>query len=301
MPNPTITALPTAPARSMQPATFVTTADAFLAALATFVTEANALGVAVEADAVATAADRVAVAADKATVAADKAIVAADKATVAADKALVAADKTSAEAAATNAAASAAVAAGAAAFVDTNPIVKGSGDATKQVRIEVDTNVPTGTTVVLTAPGTDGTLVTSGANTFTGAQVLSDQQVSRALLIDTGIVNVDKGNSGTSTQTLDYTAGHVQKVTATGNFTLATSNWPPTGNRGIMILKLVNGGAYTITWPTINWIKPDGSTTTSFATWLAAVNGRTALQTSGIDEIKLETDDAGTTIYGRFA
>lgn len=139
------------------------------------------------------------------------------------------------------------------------------------------------------------TLAKLAANSF------ADTQQSRAMFLDCGLVDIDKGNSGTSTQTLDYTAGHVQKVTATGNHTIATSNWPPTGNRGIMILKLVNGGAYTITWPTINWEKPDGTTTTTFSTWLAAVNGRTALQTSGIDEFKLWTDDGGTTIYGKFA
>jgi hypothetical protein len=40
---PTITALPTAPSRSTTPAVFVTQADAWVAALAVFVTETNAL------------------------------------------------------------------------------------------------------------------------------------------------------------------------------------------------------------------------------------------------------------------
>jgi hypothetical protein len=139
------------------------------------------------------------------------------------------------------------------------------------------------------------------ANTFTGAQIFSDQIISRAMLQDCGLTFLDKGNSSTTAQTLDYTAGSVQKITATGAFTLSTSNWPPSGNFGVIQLELANGGAFAITWPTINWIKPDGSTTTVFATWLAASTGRTALQTSGIDKIKLETTDAGTTIYGRFA
>jgi hypothetical protein len=145
------------------------------------------------------------------------------------------------------------------------------------------------------------TPATTAGNTFTGAQVLSDQQVSRAMLIDQGYVFVDKGNSGTSTQTLDYTAGSHQKITATGNHTIATSNWPPSGNTGVILLELVNGGAFTITWPTINWVKPDGTLTTSFSTWIASVNGRTALQTSGTDFIRLISRDGGTTIYGGFA
>jgi hypothetical protein len=139
------------------------------------------------------------------------------------------------------------------------------------------------------------------ANTWTAANIFSDQSVSRAMLIDCGLVFVDKGNSGTSTQTLDYTAGSAQAVTCTGNFTLATSNWPPTGNLGAILLKAVNFGANTVTWPTVNWFKPDGSTTTSVATWLAAETGRTAFQTSGTEFIKLWTLDAGTTIYGAFA
>jgi hypothetical protein len=136
-------------------------------------------------------------------------------------------------------------------------------------------------------------------NTFTGAQILSDQQVSRAMLIDAGYTFLDKGNSGTSTQTLDYTGGSHQKITATGNHTIAASNWPPTGNLGEVLLELVNGGAFTITWPTINWIKPDGTVTTSISTYLAANTGRTALQSSGTDFIFIWSRDAGTTIYGK--
>lgn len=140
--------------------------------------------------------------------------------------------------------------------------------------------------------------VTNGA--LTGNLVGGDYTISQALLKDTCLVFLDKGNSGTSTQTLDYTAGSHQKITATGNFTIATSNWPPTGNLGVIILEAANFGAYTVTWPTINWVKPDGTTTTSVSTWLAAITGRTAFQSSGTDFIKLWTRDAGTTIYGGF-
>lgn len=139
------------------------------------------------------------------------------------------------------------------------------------------------------------------ANTFTGAQILSDQQVIRAMLIDCGLTYLDKGNSGTSTQDLTYTGGSHQKITATGNFTITTSAWPPTGNLGVILLEAANFGAYTVTWPTISWVKPNGTTTTSVSTWLAAVTGRTAFQSSGTDFIKLWTRDAGTTIYGGFA
>lgn len=128
---------------------------------------------------------------------------------------------------------------------------------------------------------------------------MDDKVFQKALMRDIGYTFVDKGNSGTSTQTLDYTAGSHQKITATGNHTIATSNWPPTGNLGELLLELVNGGAYTVTWPTISWIKPDGTTTTAIATYLAANTGRTALQSSGTDFVFLWSANAGTTIYGK--
>ena len=103
-----------------------------------------------------------------------------------------------------------------------------------------------------------------------------------------------------ATVTFDYTAGSVQTWTSTGStVTIATSNWPPTGHLGVLLLIGTNAGAYTLTMPTVTWLKPDGTTTTTFATYLAANTGRTALQTSGVDQILLWSRDAGTTIYGK--
>ena len=160
----------------------------------------------------------------------------------------------------------------------------------------------TGTNITGMPPaGVTGTAAILGANTFTGAQILSDQQVSRAMLIDCGMTYLDKGNSSTTTQDLAYTGGSHQKITATGNFTITTSAWPPTGNTGIILLEAVNFGSWTVTFPTWNWVMPDGTTTTSASTWLAANTGRTAFQTSGTDFLKLVTRDAGTTISVGFA
>ena len=125
-----------------------------------------------------------------------------------------------------------------------------------------------------TADGTSGQAITTNASgvlsfssvltsPFTANVSGGDYQLSRAMLIDCGNTSVAKGNSGTSTQTYDYTAGSVQTSTATGNHTLATSNWPPTGNLGVILILLTNGGAYTLTMPTINWIQPSGVVTTT--------------------------------------
>lgn len=142
-------------------------------------------------------------------------------------------------------------------------------------------------------------LATLAGNAFAGNQNYADYQNSRAMFLDCGWTFVDKGNSGVAAQNLDYTAGSHQKITATGNHTISTSNWPPAGNLGELLLELVNGGSYTITWPTINWIKPDGTVTTSISTYLAANTGRTALQSAGTDFLLLWSRDAGATIYGK--
>lgn len=134
------------------------------------------------------------------------------------------------------------------------------------------------------------------------------QQVSSVLIGQTfstptqtapALTSVAKGNSGTSTQTYDYSAGTLQTSTATGNHTIAFSNWPASGKLGVLQIILTNGGAYTLTWPTVNWIKPDGTTTTSISTYLSALTGRTALQTSGVDQFVFWTADAGATVYGK--
>lgn len=191
---------------------------------------------------------------------------------------------------------------------------------------EINTNAGTATTAAGTATTqaglaiaaaeaaatlTDGSIndsVTDLTHTYSSQKINttyqpktgSDDQVSRQMLIDCGYTFLDKGNSSTTTQTLDYTAGSHQKITATGNFTIALSNFPPTGNLGELLLELVNGGSQTITFPAaINWIKPDGTTTTSISDYLTANTGRTALQTSGTDFILLWSRDAGTIVYGR--
>lgn len=138
-----------------------------------------------------------------------------------------------------------------------------------------------------------GSVSAATANTDYVTSTGADGEFTRWMFKDTGYVYLDKGNSGTTTQTLDYTAGSHQKITVTGAHTIATSNWPPSGNLGELLLELVNGASSTVTWPTINWIKSDGTTTTTFSS-----NGVT-LQTSGTDWIVLWTRDAGTTIYGK--
>jgi len=140
---------------------------------------------------------------------------------------------------------------------------------------------------------TTGTLAVVGANTFTGAQNFNGQQLTSALLKNSAFVYVDKGTVSSGTVTFDYSAGSNQRLQVGGALTLATSTWPNSGNMGELVIELVNGASATLTWPTINWIKSDGTTTTTFSS-----NGVT-LQTSGTDFVILWTRDGGSTIYGK--
>ena len=320
-----MTPLPAAPARSDAPATFITKADTFIAALPTFVTEANALETAVDADRVAAAASASA-ASTSASTATTQSGIATTKATEAAASAV-----TALNAPGTNATSTTSLAIGSGTKTLTiqtgKSIVVGMGIMVAQTAAPAtnwmfglctDYNSGTGSlsisvgasgyggsgtytdwTVSLSATQVaTGNFASLAGNTFTGTQIYSDQQNSRAMFVDCGYVFIDKGNSGTSTQTLDYTAGSHQKITATGNHTIATSNWAPSGNLGEMLLEAADFGAYTITFPSWNWVKPDGTTTTSVATYLSANTGRTSFQSSGTDFILIWSRDA-TTFYAK--
>lgn len=106
-------------------------------------------------------------------------------------------------------------------------------------------------------------------------------------------VFADKGDSGTSAQVLDYSLAQHYRVKVTGVFALSMSNWQVSGLLAEMLIELVNGGAFAFTWPAINWVKADGSFTTSFA------SAGVTLQSSGIDWVLLWTRDEGATIYGK--
>jgi len=163
-------------------------------------------------------------------------------------------------------------------------IVKGNGQSAFSAAVAgTDYVTPTGSETLTNKTLGSGTLFSANVNG-------QDNNLLRVDLQDYGYVYF---NSGT-TNALDYTNGSHQRWTPnTGAQTLSITNFPPSGNLGELLIEGVNLGAATITWPTINWIKSDGTTTTTFSS-----NGVT-LQSSGIDWVLLWTRDAGTTIYGK--
>lgn len=140
----------------------------------------------------------------------------------------------------------------------------------------------------------DIALAALGANTFTGDQTGGDNDLIQWNLKDVSSQYNDKGTVVSGTVTFNYTDGPHQRLQVGGALTIATSTWPPSGTNGSMLVELVNGASATVTWPTVNWIKSDGTVTTTFS-----ANGVT-LQASGTDFFVLWTRDAGTTIYGKF-
>lgn len=182
-------------------------------------------------------ADRLVVAADKETTKGYK-----DTAQFAADKSLE--YRNTAKTWADAAAAAATTIGTTAAFSDINPIVKGNLDPTKQFKIECDTNIPTGTSVTVTAPAISGTMA-----------LLSDTDVRPKTFFDAGAVVALDFNSGV----------HQRWAPGTGAKTLTIANWPASGHAEMMI-EGIGLGAATITWPSyINWIRYDGTYSTSFS------------------------------------
>lgn len=102
-----------------------------------------------------------------------------------------------------------------------------------------------------------------------------------------------KGNSGTTAQVVNYADGEGQTLTSTGAFVLSATGFL-TGRLCASILRLINGGANGFSSTGINWIKSDGSFTTTFSS-----SGIT-LQAAGTDIVLLFSYGDGT-IYGKVA
>ena len=113
-----------------------------------------------------------------------------------------------------------------------------------------------------------------------------------------GFTRLDKGTVSTGTVTFDVQAGFEQRLQVGGPVTLAFSNWPAAGTDISIKVKLVNAGSAIVTVPTTNWVKPDGTVTTSFSNYLSAI-GRSGLQAAGVDFAVWWSDDNGATVYGK--
>ena len=127
-----------------------------------------------------------------------------------------------------------------------------------------------------------GTAPTLTGMTLAGAVTGADQTVSAINLKDYGEVTNALGSVSGST-TIDLTAGNSVTATAGGAISWTFSN--PTASDELcgFVLKLVNGGSATQTWPgSVDWPAATAPT----------------LTTSGTDVLVFITCDGGTTWYG---
>lgn len=310
-----ITALPLPPQRS-DPSNFADRADAFLTALPVFGVEANALQADVNAKQTA------------AGVSETNAATSASTANTKASEASTSADTATTQAGiATNAAITAVNAPGTSATSTTSLTV---GTGAQSLTIQTGKSLVAGMYLVVASTASPannmfGTItsydsgtgalvvnvtIVAGSGTFanwtvslSGAQGLQGNDGAAATLSGTTVAainhnEVDKGTVTSGTVTFTQSVANVQRLQVGGALTIATTGWPTSGTFGELLIKLVDAGAYAVTLPTINWIKPDGTLTTVFATYLTAIS-RPALQTSGTDFLYLFSDDAAGTVYGK--
>lgn len=98
---------------------------------------------------------------------------------------------------------------------------------------------------------------------------------------------LDKGTVASGTVTFDGSAGAVQRLQVGGALTIAFTNMQNVDVSAIQ-LRVVNGGSATITWPTMSFVKADGTTQAS---------PTRTLQTSGTDRILVWSE--GSTLMAK--
>jgi hypothetical protein len=130
------------------------------------------------------------------------------------------------------------------------------------------------------AYGMPATVTNSGTS---GAAIL-DFEIPAGPTGEAGVATFyDQGTETTGTITIDRSLGEVHRVQVGGNITLAFSNWATAGTYSEILLEIVNGGAHTITWPTLTWLTSGGTPP--------------SLAASGTDFVVVFTRDGGTTLW----
>lgn len=316
MPYTDITSLPTAPSRA-RPSTFAAEGDAFLAALATFVTEVNASGTYI--DGVGTDVDA------DATAAAASVVSAAAQVTLATNQATAAANSATAASNSASSVASGAWSSGTSYSVGTivySPITylsyraitthsgestDPSSDATNWVALggiagltasAAELNKLDGATV--TTAEIDklaGATVTTAEINYNDVTTLGLTEASKTVTADSnGVVTFDNGiyeeytavTSSSNASTINLRDGTNFSHVLTENTTFTFSNPAASGKVSSFTLKLVqdsSASGYAVTFPSsVDWPSATAPTLTATA--------------SAVDYFVFITHDGGTTYYG---
>lgn len=164
-------------------------------------------------------------------------------------------------------------------FADNVFRVTGSSDATKLVAIEADTNVPTGTTVTLTAPGASGTLTCDGVSSTFSAPKTFANDMAKFAGSSSGTTTLTAEAAAAGTVTLPATTDTLVGKATTDTLTNKTYDTAGTGNvfkiNGTTISAVTgSGSAVLATSPTLTTPTLGVATATS-------VNGLTVTTSTG--------------------
>lgn len=141
---------------------------------------------------------------------------------------------------------------------------------------------------ILTAVDAAAVRSAAGAVALAGDTLTGPMSVS----ISGGAV---KGSVSTGTVTFARANGEKQTITVAGAQTWAFSGWPASGTYGELEIICTNAGAAAITLPTVQWLKGDGTTSTTFSSM------GVTLQASGTNHFLFWTVNGGSTVFGRAA
>jgi hypothetical protein len=118
------------------------------------------------------------------------------------------------------------------------------------------------------------------------------RQITQRKLI-TALPMFDKGTVTSGTVTFDLADGPKQKLTVGGNLTIAVTGWPATGQYAEIEIRLINGGAFTVTWPSVKWLVGDGTNSTTFGDMFVS------LQAADSNWVIIWSDTAGVPMWGK--
>lgn len=136
----------------------------------------------------------------------------------------------------------------------------------------------------------------TGNETITGSKTFNNTIFTLGNIIDQPSLRnykmerIDKGSIGSGTVSFNLVSGNQQRLQVSGDLSITFSNWNNTSKFEEIMIEIINGGSASITWPSVLWIKSDGTTQST---------PTRSLQTSGTDWLVFWSRDGGNTIYGK--